>query len=96
MHDHTGWLIDNEQVVILKDDAERDALWLNRAFGFGLRKPHLHLLTFPRLVARLFSVRVDKNGTRGNKRRSLCARAADCGCDKQIEANITVRLDKMP
>jgi hypothetical protein len=96
MHDHAWWLINNEQVVILKDDAEWDALGLNRAFGFGLRKPHLYLLTLSRFVARLFSVRVDKNSTRGDERRGLCARAADCSCDKQIEANITVRLDKIP
>jgi hypothetical protein len=92
VHDHSCGLVYYEEGLVLVDDAYRDVLTNDRALFYFWDFDPDRLASF-RAVARLLASSVDENVTLGNQRRRLGPRKASALGDKQIEADIAVRLD---
>lgn len=89
--DHAGRLVNDEQRLVLVDDRERDVLARDVPF-LDRGNIHPHPLASLRPVARLFPAAIDGDVPVCDQRGGLRARKLRALGDKQIEANIAVRL----
>jgi len=92
MDDHAGRLINHQQRLILIDDTDWDVLADDRPL-LDRRDFHPHDLPFLGPVARLFPPAVDEHVAQSDQSGSLGPRKLSTMGDKQIEADIAVRLD---
>ncbi len=91
--DHPRRLIDDEEILVLVDDADRNVLPDNRTL-FHLRDLHSHHFTELRSVAGPLLSPVHEDVPLRDQRRCLRARQLRSLGNKQIEADIAVRLDR--
>jgi hypothetical protein len=96
MDDHASWLVDDEKSLVLVNHGYRDVLARDRPL-FDLR--NLDPNDSPRLcpIAGLFTPAVNQHMTLGDQSRRLGSRKCGSLGNKEIEADIAVRLDwKIP
>ena len=92
MHHHSGGLIDNKEGFVLKNDFDRDFLTEDRAL-FHAWDLDANRFTDHRLVTRSLTPPVDEHVSVCDQGRGLRPRQVGTPGHKQIEADITVRLD---
>lgn len=90
---HAGSLVDDEESVVLVHDPDRDILG-DHVPLFDLGNDDADSLAALKSVARLLLSAVHADVAERDQRRRLCARNISLPGDKQIEANIAVRLDQ--
>ena len=90
--DHPRRLVDNEKRIVLVDDLDRDVLAGDGSF-FYRGYLHPHQLAGLGAVARLLAPAADRNMAEGDERRRLGPRKIGLLGNKEIEADIAVRLD---
>lgn len=92
MNHHAGRLVDHEQRLVLVHDADRDVFSGDGPlFHRGNLDPHYFAGLGP--VARFFAPPIDQHVALRDQRRRLRTRELGPLGDKQIEADIAVRLD---
>ena len=93
MNDHTGGLVHHQQGLVFVDDADGNVFPGDRPFlDSGDLDPD-YLARF-RAVAGLFAPPIDQYMPQGDKSRGLGTRELSALGNKQIEADIAVRLDR--
>jgi len=92
MDDHAGRLVHDEQGLVLVDDADRDVLAGNRPL-LELRYLDSHDISGLGAIARLLALAVHEHIPLSNERCCLRPRELRALGDKQVEADIAVRLD---
>jgi len=89
---HPRWLVDYQQRIVLVNNTDRDVLPRDGAL-FGGRDLDPDDLSFLRLVARFLAPSIDENVPLSDKGCRLGAGKLRPLGDKEVEADIAVRLD---
>ena len=92
MHHHPGWLVHDEQVFVLEHNGERNRLAGDLPNCCRRLVDH-DPVAGNRPVARFLSRSVHDDVSVRDERRRLGSRKLRGRCNKQIEANVSVRLD---
>ena len=92
MDNHSGRFVHDQQCLVLVNNADRDILPKDRPLFHG-GDLHGHPLTFLGLVARFFPPAVDQHVSQRDERRRLGSGKLSPLGNKEIEADIAVRLD---